>query len=230
ILLLGLYLLWEGWAKGRLWPRFINLFFLGAGILIVTALTALPYYLEGELSLWWRSIFEAPMAYSEGKFHSPLKTLPFVLIVLGGLATAFGLRLIDRRSRELQILMVIIIGILVSYMQAGKINGHYLIQLHPFLLVPVGIMLGKLPRLPKTYRRGLAILLLLVPVESYLEYANIISSKMEKGTFFNGEGIELPQYIKAQNLDTRNIYFTEYHIGYWILGENPPTKVVTHPS
>ncbi len=230
ILLLGVYLLWEGRAGGRLWPRFKNLFFLGAGILAVIALTALPYYLEGELSLWWRSIFEAPMAYSEGKFHSPLKTLPFVLIVLGGLAAAFKLKLLDRRGRELQILTVIILGILISYMQAGKINGHYLIQLHPILLIPVGIMLGKLPRIPISYRRGVALLLLLVPLESYMEYANIVSNKLEKGTFFNGEGIELPKYIKAQKLDTRNIYFTEYHIGYWILGENPPTKVVTHPS
>src|SRR5690606_26169061 len=101
------------------WPRFKNLFFLGAGILAVIALTALPYYLEGELSLWWRSIFEAPMAYSEGKFHSPLKTLPFVLIVLGGLAAAFKLKLLDRRGRELHVLAGIILGVLISYVPAG---------------------------------------------------------------------------------------------------------------
>lgn len=230
ILLLGPYLLWEGKAKGRFWARFKNLIFLGAGILAVTALTALPYGLQGELSLWWRSIFEAPMAYSEGKFHSPLNTLPLVLLVLGGLALAFWRKLLDRNSRELQILTVVILGILISFVQAGKINGHYLIHLHPFLLVPLGMILGRLPQIPKAYGRGVALLLLLVPVESYLEYANIISNKLEKGTFYNGEGIELPQYIKAQNLDTHNIYFTEYHIGYWVLGEDPPTKAATHPS
>lgn len=230
ILLVGLYLVWEVFAKGRPWPGIIGPACLGAGVLIVVGCTALPYVLEGIPRLWWRSIFEAPMAYSEGKFHSPLKTLPFVVLVLGGLATAFGLRLIDRRSRDLQILVAIILGILISYMQAGKINGHYLIQLHPFILIPFGLLAARLPAIGKSYRTLVAVLLLLIPVESYLEYANIISNKLKKGSFFNGEGLEVPRYIQAHGLDTRNIYFTEYHIGYWILEKDPPTKVVTHPS
>src|SRR5690606_35273352 len=136
ILLVGLYLLWEGFRGKRLPGTLIELFCMGAGILLVVLLTALPYQAQGLLPLWWGSIFEAPLAYSDGKFHSPLGTLPFILVVLGLLAVGFRSKFLDSSSRELQLIGICCIGILLSYMQAGKINGHYLIQLHPLVLVP----------------------------------------------------------------------------------------------
>lgn len=67
-------------------------------------------------------------------------------------------------------------------------------------------------------------------METYLELANIIRNKQEKGSFFNGEGVDVPRYIVDHGLETKNIFFTEYHIGYWLLDESPPTKAATHPS
>ncbi|SDQ09383.1 ArnT family glycosyltransferase [Flagellimonas zhangzhouensis] len=230
VLSLGIYFLWEGFYKKQLRTTLKNLVFMGIGFVFTIALTALPYYLQGNLQIWWASIFEAPLAYSEGKFHSPLKTLPFLVIILGLLVTGFRLKIIDWKSRPLQILTVIILGVLISFMQTGKVNGHYLIQLYPFILIPIGIAISKLPELSKKYRPIVVILLFLIPMESYLEYANIISNKLEKGTFFNGEGFTVPQYILENHLETKNIFFTEYHIGYWVLGVSPPTKVATHPS
>ena len=230
ILLIGAYLLWEGFRKKQLGRSMINLVSLGAGILLLVLLTALPYYSQGLLPLWWQSIFEAPLAYSEGKFHSPLRTLPFILVVLGLLAVGFRFKLLDIRSRELQLIGLICIGILLSFMQAGKINGHYLIQLYPLVLVPFGMMAAGLPAVMGKLRPMVYFLLLLVPMEAHLEYANIIGNKIKKGTFYNGEGFTVPQYIIDHKLDTHNIYFTEYHIGYWVLGTHPPTKAVTHPS
>ena len=228
--ILGLYLLWAGYRNQKLWTTIQNLMLLGIGIALVILFTALPYYLKGNTHLWWRSIFEAPMAYSEGKFHSPLKTLPFLIVILGLLALGFARDIIDAKTRELQILTTVIFGILLSFMQAGKVNGHYLIQLYPFILIPLGMALGKLPPLKKSYRTGVFFLLVLLPMEAYLEYANIISNKIEKGSFFNGEGIDVPHYIIENHLETKNIFFTEYHIGYWVLGVSPPTKAATHPS
>ena len=71
---------------------------------------------------------------------------------------------------------------------------------------------------------------MLIPAESYLEYVNVIKNKFEKGTFFNGEGFSTPQYILEHNLETKNILFFEYHIGYWNLDTLPPTTASTHPS
>jgi hypothetical protein len=53
---------------------------------------------------------------------------------------------------------------------------------------------------------------------------------MERGTFYNGEGFTVPQYLKKNHLETQGLFFLEYHIGYWLLNEKPPTKAATHPS
>ena len=230
VLTLGIYFLSEGFAKDKLSKSIRNLFFMGIGVALTVILTALPYYLQDNLYVWWESIFEAPLAYAGSKYHSPVKTLPFVFIVLGLLIVGFVYKIIDFKSRESQLLTVVIIGILLSFMQTGKVNGHYLIQLYPFILIPIGAAFGKLPKLKKSYKPLIIALLLLIPMESYLEYMNIVSNKIKKGSLYNGEGIDVPRYILEHNLETNNIFFTEYDIGYWVLGETPPTKAATHPS
>lgn len=230
LLALGVYFVWKAYQEKKIGHYIARLAVMGVGTVLLVVFTALPYYLNGELILWWQSIFEAPLAYSGSKQHSIWNTLPLVLILLILLILGFVSKTIDSKSPQLQLLTVIVLGILISFMQAGKVNGHYMIQLYPFLLIPIGIALSKLPQIKKPYHLAIGIFLLLLPMESYLEYANIISNKMEKGSFFNGEGFDVPEYIIENGIETRNIFFTEYHIGYWVLGENPPTKAATHPS
>ena len=74
------------------------------------------------------------------------------------------------------------------------------------------------------------LLILLLPIESYREYFMIMVHKKERGTYFNGEGIQVPQFLLHQGLNTENILFLEYHIGYWLLDKSPPTQAATHPS
>ncbi|MAU17667.1 MAG: glycosyltransferase [Muricauda sp.] len=230
ITFLGLYLLWDGYNKKQVIWRAKHLFWMTLGVVLVILLTILPYYFQNEIQLCRQSIVEAPLAYSGGKFHSPLNTLPFAIVILGLLLSSFIFKIIDWKDKKIQILTVVIVCILLSFVQAGKVNGHYLIQLYPFVLIPLGIAVAKLPAIQKKYHPLIIFLLILIPVESYLEYGNIISNKIKTGTFFNGEGIEVPTYITEHNLETENIFFTEYHIGYWVLGEEPPTKAATHPS
>ncbi|MBR9854782.1 MAG: glycosyltransferase family 39 protein [Algicola sp.] len=227
---LGLYLLWNGYMEKQLAHRIKHLFLMGLGTGLIIVMTILPYYFQNEIQLYWQSIIEAPLAYSDGKLHSPLKTLPFILVIMGLLIAGSVFKIIDWKDKKIQVLMVVVLAILLSFAQAGKVNGHYLIQLYPFILILFGIAVSKLPTVRKKYRTIIAILLILIPMESYLEYGNIVSNKINKGSFFNGEGIEVPKYIKEHNLETENIFFTEYHIGYWLLDVEPPTKVVTHPS
>nr|WP_299386983.1 glycosyltransferase family 39 protein [Allomuricauda sp.] len=230
LLTLGLFLCWQ-LIKGKTPPgSALNLVVMGIGFLVLILLTALPYHLEGELAVWWQSIFEAPLAYSQSKFHSVAKALPLVLATIILLTVGILKRFIDIKTKEIQILVVVILGVLFSFMQTGKVNGHYLIQLYPFLLVLVGVVANRLPVLSKPVKIALVFLVVLIPMESYLEYANVISNKLEKGSFYNGEGIDVPQYIAQNDLETKNIFFTEYHIGYWMLGVDPPTKAATHPS
>lgn len=230
LLTLVIYLAWSGLAKKQFWHSFYRLVFMGIGVIITVIMTAIPYYLQGEAQIWWESIFEAPLAYAGSKQHSLIKTLPFVIIVLGLLYAMYKSKLVDFNLRANQLLAAIIFGVLLSFMQTGKVNGHYLIQLYPFILIPIGIALSKLPSIARKYHIFLGLFFILLPTESYLEYANVLSNKLEKGSFFNGEGFDVPHYITENNIDTENIFFTEYHIGYWVLGEHPPTKAATHPS
>ncbi|MCL6267488.1 ArnT family glycosyltransferase [Flagellimonas myxillae] len=227
---LGLFLFWKALVGGKFWSDIRNLVLMAIGFILLVFLTAFPYHLQGELQVWWESIFEAPLAYSQSKFHSIGKALPLVLVVTVLIALGSVKKLIDISSKEIQILIVVIVGVLASFLQTGKVNGHYLIQLYPFVLILVGIAISKLPPLGKGLKTVAAVLLVLIPMESYLEYANIVKNKSVKSSFFNGEGIDVPKYILENQMDTQNIFFTEYHIGYWVLGVDPPTKVATHPS
>ena len=54
--------------------------------------------------------------------------------------------------------------------------------------------------------------------------------KIKTGSFYNGEGITVPNYFKKNQISSDKILFMEYHIGYWFLNQEPPTKAATHPS
>lgn len=122
-------------------------------------------------------------------------------------------------------------GVLFSFVKVGKINGHYLLQLYPILLIFLGIVVAHVPfRFKLNYKPYVLVLLLLLPVETYMEYYAIIVNKVKEGTFYNGEGFEVPEYIAAHSIDAQNILFLDFHIGYWVMGTVPPTRSATHPS
>jgi len=228
-LFVGLYLGWAFVRARKLSSGFIKLVLIAIGVLLIIGLTALPYHTQGKLDLWFSSVFEAPLAYSNAKHHSAASTLPIFLLV--GLLFFVGCwkKLLPKTDCRVTLLVVTSLGVLLSFVQAGKINGHYLIQFYPFVLILLGIAVEKLPPLHKKYY-PILLLLLFAPMESYLEYANIIKNKNAKGSFFNGEGIDIPNYLKAEKLDDKSIFFTEYHIGYWLLDKQSPTVASTHPS
>jgi len=49
-------------------------------------------------------------------------------------------------------------------------------------------------------------------------------------SLYNGEGIEIPAYLKNTIKVTDKVLFLDFHIGYWELNRSPLTKAVTHPS
>ncbi|MBT8238971.1 MAG: glycosyltransferase family 39 protein [Croceitalea sp.] len=230
VLFLFFYLFLKSLKEKNAQKMIIKLFIIGMALVLVIFATAIPYYLQGELQLWWQSVFEAAMAYSTADEGSVIKVIPIVFFVMGLLLWAYKKKWLDYDSAQIQLLFVTIVGVLFSYLQTGKANGHYLIQLYPPLVILMGIMLSNLKLKKIKIKYPVIILLLLFPLESYLETYNVIQNKLSKNNFFNGEGIDVPNYFKANNLPTDNILFLEYHIGYWLLDEKPLTKAATHPS
>lgn len=231
ILTLGLYLFFEMLRK-RNGIRFSNILFFSIGIALVILATILPYYDSGQLLVWWESVVLAPLEYTEARRYPILKLAPIFVAIGLFLLYAQKTKRLDFKDRTVQLLLVAIFGVLISFIKGGRINGHYLIQLHPLLLVLVGVVIFNLVEQyrPKLSKVLVLLLLMAVPVESYMEYWNIVKNKNERNTFFNGEGFSVPKYIKDHRLDTENILFFEYHIGYWNLGKLPPTTAATHPS
>ena len=230
IFFIGLYLIYESFFSKK-HINLLHVIVFGAGVLAIIFTTILPYYLSDQTIVWWESVVLAPLEYTEARRYSIFKLAPIFVIVGLFLFYAYKSNSLNFKNRTIQLLLVAIVGVLVSFVKGGRINGHYLIQLHPMLLILVAIVIMKLNTdyKPKVTKYAL-LLVLLIPAESYLEYANIIKNKYERNTFFNGEGFSVPSYIKNNNLETKNILFFEYHIGYWNLDILPPTIASTHPS
>jgi len=231
ILFIGLYLLYENFRNKEYLHGLLCTLAYGTGIIIIILLTILPYYLQDNFLLWYKSVVQAPLEYASARRYSILKMAPFLVFLAGIFYWIWKRKYIDFKKSPFPLLLVAIIGIVLSFVKGGRINGHYLIQLHPILLPVIVLAIGSIPVLKNMrWKPYYLILILLIPMESYLEYLNVIMNKMEHGTFFNGEGISVPNYILKNDLETENILFLEYHIGYWVLGVNPPTKAATHPS
>ena len=103
-------------------------------------------------------------------------------------------------------------------------------QVYPMILLLIGIVLTNTIRYHKKFLPLFITLILLLPLESYREYVAVFKNNTTHDTFYNGEGFTVPNYLKNNQLNTQDILFFEYHIGYWILDKDPPTKAATHPS
>lgn len=230
VLGIGIYFFVQGIRVKKVKMAIVNLSLMGLGILLIIALTILPYYLTGQVDIWVNSVVLAPIQYANTLQSSILKVLPlcFILIVFFGIS--WKKSWLNFQDQKVQLLIVVVVGVVFSFVKSGKINGHYLMQLYPVLLVLIGIIFTRLINFKGKYYPLVVLFAVLIPVESYSEYYNIIRNKINKGVYYNGEGIEVPEYIIVNELNNKNVLFFEYHIGYWVLGANPPTKAATHPS
>ena len=231
VLFLGLYLIFDVFRGSDKFIWFIKLLGFGLGVLLVIGLTILPYYLNGQTTVWWNAVVLAPLEYAEVRRQSLDGFIPLLVFLVLLIVYNFRNKVISIKDRSTQVLLVAIFGVLVALVRGGVINGHYLIQLHPLWIIPIAILFAHVLRSIKwNYRPYVLALMILLPIEAYKEYYDVVKHKLERSTFSNGEGFAVPKYIVDENLPTENIFFLEYHIGYWVLDVLPPTKAATHPS
>jgi hypothetical protein len=229
--LLGLYLVFDGFRNKQYQKALYAAAAYGLGAGIVIFLTWLPYAMGGQASLWWDSVIIAPLEYASANRNSAGSTLPVVLVTSLFFVLSFRNRWLRLRDPVIQILTVAIAGVLISFIQGGRVNGHYLIQFHPIFLVLLALVLATaISPLSPGWRKLLLLLLLLAPLETYREYIAVARHRFERGEFFNGEGFTVPAFLEKHHLEKESVLFLEYHIGYWLLDALPPTKAATHPS
>ncbi|GGD52030.1 ArnT family glycosyltransferase [Muriicola marianensis] len=209
---------------------FVRIVFLGSGIILPVVATFLPYLASGIPEVWMDSVIRAPLAYSNDLQSSVLNVLPLVAVLLLFGMICWKKKWIDFSDPKVLLLTAVLAGVVFSFLKSGKVNGHYLMQLYPMLLILLGIALSHALRHRQIYYPLALFLAVSLPVESYIELANIIDNKRKHGTYYNGEGFTVPDFIREQKLNSEDVLFFEYHIGYWILDASPPSKAATHPS
>lgn len=216
------------WKKD-LRQSIIYLILSGAGIMIPIVLIAIPFFISGKTSLFINSVFLAPLEYGSASNYSWLYKLKATWWVI--VSITFVAYLSMRLSKqELKPLIygatAILVGTVYTFFSSGIVNGHYLVQIYPFLLI---LLFGII--VPETIRLKLSmatIIVVLLSFESILEYGRLIKStgnpKEYRPTF------EVVSELRKRKLDDDKTFFVDYHIGYWLLNQYPLTKSTTHPS
>lgn len=225
------FILLDSWKQQGLVAFFVNGILLLTGLLLPFALVSLPFIFQVELKLFIDSTFLAPFAYghSGGLTFAQKLMKTWWVIVLTGTVCFFSFRISNRAHHKIVIALILLMsGTVISFITSGKVNGHYLIEIYPFLLLlTLGIIFRKNYK-PSQFAIGLAVLLL--SFESWKEYASVVSNWREKGTPYNGKSYVVLEKLQERNLLTEKIFFADYHITYWHLDEFPLTKSTTHPS
>lgn len=191
----------------------------------------LPYISEGLSQVFVNSVFTASLQYADSTpFFNKALYIAFVLWVLLSIKLYRTANI--SAHKQLILIYLAICGILYSYASAGKINGHYLIQLFAILPLFLGYFYaGYSPSIHPRYRIALPIVLLAMCAEPLVEYYTLTNHYLKEKYWTNGEAYEVSRYcLQNYQMDTTEVLFTSYHIGYWLLGKYPPSPVVTHPS
>lgn len=206
-------------------------FLIGLGVVLVIVATYIPYALEGLGSTWLESVYYAPLAYTGNATDQIIKVVPLGVILAFFLLLSWRYRFLNWKDRDILLLVLMLAGIVFSFFRTGKVNGHYLIQIYPLLLILLVSAATQMnwKRMPQL-RWPVLLVFLLAPIETYTETMDVIRHKLDRGTYFNGEGITVPAYLRQQQLLGKEVFFLEYHIGYWLIAQTPPTKAATHPS
>lgn len=173
-------------------------------------------------SLFIESVFYAPLAYTKATISEQIKTFVSILPAFILLTWLF------KKYPKHRFYTLFTTGVFFSLVRLGKVNGHYLLQVYPFLILLIGTLIYKLKK--KVSPQIVLVLLMIIPIESYKETWDLLKYHHNTGYWYNGEGHEIARFLKKKGLDHETAYYTDFHIGYWLTDNLPLSKVVTHPS
>lgn len=200
-----------------------------SGILVPFVLMAIPFIVSGKTGLFIDSVFLAPLEYARALNYSGIEKLgtTWWAVVTVALIAYLAIRLCNNEKKPfIFAIAAILAGTVYTFYSSGIINGHYLVQVYPFLLL---LLLGVIVQ--RTFQlklQWIAAAIFVISFESLLEYGRLIqsiSNPIEYRPTF-----EVINELKKKKLDDDKIFFADYHIGYWLLNQYPLTKSTTHPS
>ena len=209
-----------------------NIVITTAGVALPFVIIAIPYMLQNKLWLFINSVFMATLEYGHKTnvtFLDKLSTAAWV-IALGLFFVILAVLFVKKENKKKAgIFIALLISTIFTFYSSDTVNGHYLIQIFPFIAV---LFLGFTLKHELNFFNYLktALLILLLSIESYIEYYRIIKHYSEYSTFYNGRAFISVDELRKLKLENKKIFFADHHIGYWFLNKYPLTKSVTHPS
>ena len=121
------------------------------GAVLATLITGIWFI--GNPSLFLESVFYESLAYTKATISQQLNTF------LSMLPAFILLTWLFKKYPKHRFYSLFTAGILLSLIRLGKVNGHYLLQVYPFMILLVGILIHELKR---TVSLKLVLLLLMV--------------------------------------------------------------------
>jgi hypothetical protein len=205
--------------------------FVISGLLISILLISTPYMLRHKLSLFIDSVFMASLEYGHTTQVSALHKLnvSWWIIATGLFISILAIKLAGKEFKKTAgLFAAVLMGTIFTFYSSGTVNGHYLIQVYPFMIILFFAFI-----LNREFKPGYltcTLLVLALCIESYKEYYRIIRQYSKNSTFYNGKSFIAINELKKRQLENKKIFFADYHIGYWFLHTYPLTKSTTHPS
>ena len=143
VLFLAWYGLYDFYHRGRMIEGLKCISVFATGCIAVLFLTFLPYALQGDSLVWWNSVVLAPLQYAEAGRYPILKMAPTFLIIAVFLYWAWKRKTLDFQNQYIATQLAVTFGVLISFIQVGRINSHYLIQLYPVFIILVAIAISR---------------------------------------------------------------------------------------
>ncbi|MGF1510741.1 MAG: ArnT family glycosyltransferase [Myxococcota bacterium] len=217
---------------------------IASGASVPIAGLGLLYGLSGHLSLLWSSVVLAPFRYA---------TVPLYLS-----ATATTGRLsFQGRWKPSVWLSAMGLATLLSILATGERWSHYWLQVHPFLAVLLGLVLGglvtgRIHLLEGTVSLGVPRWVRVVGVAGLLglggfgvlrlghHYGALVSawdadrearraSRLDLGWSY-GTAVEVARLLDRHDPTHPPMFLATAHLAYWFLDQRPLTRMSTHPS
>jgi hypothetical protein len=197
--------------------------------MIPIVLVAIPFIMNGKMHLFINSVFLAPLEYGRDLNNTWLEKLKTTwwVIALIGLVVYLSIRFAKQEMKALVFgITAILVGTVYTFYSSGIVNGHYLVQIYPFLLL---LLFGVIFPKEIHFKPSVAIVaVVLLSFESIAEYRRLIKTIGNRESY--RPTFEAVSELKKLKLDDNKIFFADYHIGYWLLNQYPLTKSTTHPS
>lgn len=229
IAVLLLFDLISEWRRGNLQQEIKSIFFIALGIAISVVLIAIPFIRAGKMELFINSVFMAPLEYARAvhvQWWNKLQ-ITWWIIALTALISYLSIKFSKPENKKIVFTSAaILVGTVYTFYSSGIVNGHYLVQVYPFLLLLLFALLNH-----KTIQVKwsiAAVVVFLLSFESVSEYYNLVTSL--KNPVEYRPTYEVVSELKKRKLEDDKIFFADYHVGYWLLDQYPLTKSSTHPS